>query len=121
MDDFTIRYRRRAMPEGWRVCEAWLLMDGTEGMPLSFQRSEDCPYYVTRGMIGVGSDVRWIVVYTPTGLPLRNARGRVRHYCSPGAAAFQAETEWLKRSPPPPPQRPPLNGQGRRPILALVT
>jgi hypothetical protein len=79
-----------AAPEGWHVTE-W----DDDGWPCRFGR-DACPFTVKTGMLGHHGPLRWII-HTTRGKPLRNARGGVRHYCSPAAAAFRAETEMLNR------------------------
>jgi hypothetical protein len=80
--DYVVNYTGKYIPKGWRACGRDFERDG-------------CPYVVRPGLLGWGDTQRWIIVSKKSGLPLRNRRGGVRHFRSPGEACAMAETEFV--------------------------
>ena len=83
-EDYIIRFTGKLMPKGWRPT-SW----GEFG-PRAFER-DDCQYLVRTGLVGSATTERWLIVSKKSGRALRNERGGVRHFRSPGEAAKQAD------------------------------
>jgi hypothetical protein len=72
--------------EKWQPCD-W------DPVPCEYRLNGN-PYIVCIGLNGHPRWPRWIV-RGRNGLPLRDARGCIRHYSTPEAAVFRAETQQL--------------------------
>jgi hypothetical protein len=75
----------------------WQPCDWYDPEPREYCR-DGSPYKVCMGLIGHPRSPRWIV-HARNGRPLRDARGCIRHYSTPEAAMFRAETDQLRHKP----------------------